>query len=125
MNYLLDTHILLWWLSEPEKIGKKAHTIISDKSNRVFASSISFWEMAIKSGYGKLNIPRNMMETLLTEGFELLSLHPKETFSVIDLPPIHRDPFDRMLIAQAKFSDLVLITKDKNILSYPLVTLKA
>jgi len=125
MKYLLDTHVILWWLTEPEKIASKARKIISDKNNVIYTSSVSFWEMAIKTGIGRLTLPNNILEILSAEGFLMLSLTPEEGLSVADLPSIHQDPFDRMLIVQAKLNDLVLITHDKKIMDYPVITVKA
>jgi PIN domain nuclease of toxin-antitoxin system len=123
MEYLLDTHILLWWLNDPKKIRKKAHGIIADRENKVYVSSVSFWEIAIKNSLGRINIPRNMLKILSEDTLEILPLYPEETLLVTDLPDLHKDPFDRMLIAQAKFNDLVLITRDRVIPKYPVVTI--
>ncbi|MFI4937980.1 MAG: type II toxin-antitoxin system VapC family toxin [Candidatus Berkiellales bacterium] len=124
MNYLLDTHIILWWLTEPEKIATTARKIISDKKEQIYLSGASFWEMAIKQSIGRLKLPVNIIEVLVSEGFETLPIMPQECLSVADLPPIHHDPFDRMLVVQAKLNDLVLITKDEKIISYPVLTLR-
>lgn len=124
MKYLLDTHIVLWWLLEPEKINQKTREIIGDKENDIFVSSVSFWELGIKSALGRFTIPRNIIEVLVNEGFKMLPIAPEEALGVMDLPPLHQDPFDRLLIVQAKFNDLVLITKDKKILNYPLAVLE-
>lgn len=121
--YLLDTHAILWWLTEPESLSSKAHKIIADPNNTLYVSSISFWEMSIKSGLGKLTIPNNILTILSTDGFKTLPLLPEESLSIIDLPMIHHDPFDRILIAQAKYNDLVFITRDSKIADYPIVTL--
>lgn len=72
MNYLLDTHVILWWLSDPKNISPKARKVISDKQERVFISSASCWEMAIKKGIGRLKFPANMLELLTSEGFEII-----------------------------------------------------
>jgi PIN domain nuclease of toxin-antitoxin system len=125
MKYLLDTHIILWWLTEPNKIALKARKIISDKNNRIYVSSVSFWEMAIKKSIGRLTLPNNILEILLAENFTMLSLTPEEGLGVADLPHIHQDPFDRILVIQAKLNDLILITADKKIMDYPVVTVKA
>lgn len=124
MKYLLDTHIILWWLTEPEKITPKTRKIISDKNNQIYTSSVSFWEMAIKKSIGRLTLTSNILDILLGEGFKMLPLTPEESLSVADLPLIHQDPFDRMLVMQAKLNDLVLITHDKKIMDYPVTTLK-
>lgn len=124
MRYLLDTNVILWWLDDPHKIASKARGIIADKSNDIFISSVSIWEMAIKSELNKLSIPMNMLTILHTEKFQTLQLSSEESLSILDLPKIHSDPFDRLLIAQAKFNDLILITKDQTIIKYPIITLK-
>lgn len=125
MKYLLDTHILLWWLIDPNKIKPKARKIISDKTNPIFVSSVSFWEMAIKQSIGRLNLPHNLLETMATESFKILPILPEETLSIADLPLLHSDPFDRLLIMQAKLQDLIIMTRDTQIIEYPVVTLTA
>jgi PIN domain nuclease of toxin-antitoxin system len=124
MRYLLDTHVILWWLDDPHKIASKARSIIADKNNEIFVSSVSIWEMAIKSDLNKLKIPVNILTILQAEKFQTLKLSSEESLSLLDLPKIHSDPFDRMLIAQTKFNDLILITKDQIITKYPIVTLR-
>lgn len=125
MRYLLDTHVILWWLTEPKKIHAKAQKIIRDRANEVLVSSVSFWEMAIKKSIGRLTLPHNLLETVALEGFEILPIMPEECIGVADLPMLHADPFDRLLVIQAKLYDLVIITRDEKIPEYPVVTLKA
>jgi PIN domain nuclease of toxin-antitoxin system len=125
VKYLLDTHIMIWWLIEPKKIAPKARHIMEDKKQEVFISSVSFWEIAIKQSLGRLTIPADPIEILTKEGFQLLALTAHEALSVVDLPMIHGDPFDRMLVMQSKLNDLVLITSDKKIMEYPVPILKA
>ena len=125
MQYLLDTHVILWWFTTPKKISNKAQRIIRDKSNNIFLSSASFWEMAIKKGLGRLTLPHNLIETVTTENFKILPIMPEEGLGVADLPLIHSDPFDRLLIIQAKLHDLVIITKDAKIAEYPVVIVEA
>lgn len=119
MRYLLDTHIILWWLTEPTKLSSKIKLLIENKQNKLFVSSVSFWEMAIKQSLGRLTIPKNIIEVLIKEGLETLALTPEEALAVSDLPYIHNDPFDRMLIVQAKLNNLILITNDSKIMEYP------
>src|SRR5438874_12814953 len=78
MQYLLDTHVILWWLLSPEKIGKAATKIIRDKTNILFLSSVSFWEMAIKKSIGRLTLPHNLLEVVVSQGFKLLPIMPQE-----------------------------------------------
>jgi PIN domain nuclease of toxin-antitoxin system len=125
MKYLLDTHIIIWWLTEPQNIAINARNVISDKKQEIFMSSISFWEIAIKQNLGRLVVPANLIDILTHEGFQLLPLSAQEALSVADLPLIHTDPFDRMLIMQSKLNDLILITRDKKIAEYPVLTLSA
>lgn len=124
MKYLLDTHIILWWLTNPSKITLKAKNIIADCNEKIYISSASIWEMSIKSGIGKLTLPSNIIEVLIAEGFQFLGINAIEALSVSDLPMLHNDPFDRMLIIQSKLHDLILITRDEKIIQYPVVTLK-
>lgn len=125
MRYLLDTHVLLWWLTEPEKIHLKARSIIQDKSNDVFVSSASFWEIAIKNSIGRITMPHNLLEVVAIEGFKILPIMPDECIGVTDLPLLHADPFDRLLVAQAKLHDFVIITRDAKIAEYPIITVRA
>lgn len=124
MRYLLDTHIILWWLTEPEKIHAKARKIIKDRSNEIFISSASFWEIAIKKSIGRLTMPHNLLETIAIEGFKTLPIMSDECIGVADLPMLHANPFDRLIILQAKLYDLVIITRDNKITEYPVVTIK-
>ena len=123
--YLLDTHVLLWWLTEPDKISNAGRQIIANSSNAIFVSSVSFWEMSIKSGLGKLTLPNNILTISKSEGFKILPLQPEEGLSVADLPGIHQDSFDRILVAQAKYNNLVLLTRDQKIQEYPIATILA
>lgn len=121
--YLLDTHIILWWLTNPESLLSKGRQIIADRNNVIYVSSISFWEMSIKSSLGRLSLPHNILAILQADGFKTLPLMPEESLSVADLPMIHQDPFDRILIAQAKYNNLVFITRDKKNLEYPIAVM--
>ncbi len=125
MRYLLDTHVVLWWLTEPEKIHTKARKIIQDKSNEILISTASFWEIAIKKSIGRLTMPHNLLETIALEGFKTLPIMPDECIGVADLPMHHSDPFDRLMIMQAKLYNLVIITRDNKIPEYPVITIKA
>jgi PIN domain nuclease of toxin-antitoxin system len=125
MRYLLDTHVVLWWLTEPDKIHTKAKKIIQDRSNEILISSASFWEIAIKKSIGRLTMPHNLLETTAIEGFKVLPIMPEECIGVADLPLLHADPFDRLLVMQAKLYDLVIITRDDKIAEYPTITVRA
>ncbi len=125
MQYLLDTHVILWWLTNPENIHTKAKKIIKDRTNNVYVSCASFWEMAIKKSICRLTLPHNLLETVSAENFKILPILSDEALGVADLPLIHVDPFDRLLIIQAKLHDLVIITRDSKISEYPVVTITA
>lgn len=125
MQYLLDTHVILWWFTTPEKMNTKVQEIIRDKSNNIFLSSASFWEMAIKKSLGRLTLPHNLIEAVAAESFKILPIMPEEGLGVADLPMLHSDPFDRLLIIQAKLHDLIIITKDSKMAEYPVVIIEA
>lgn len=125
MRYLLDTHVILWWLTEPEKIHTKAQKIIRERTNEIYVSSVSFWEIAIKKSIGRLTLPHNLLETMAIEGFKILPIMPEECIGVADLPLLHANPFDRLLVLQAKLYDLVIITRDAKIAEYPTITIRA
>ncbi len=117
-NYMLDTHIFLWWLSDADRLSKEVFDIISDSSNQIYISSASIWEIATKESLGKIEIDANL-DTIIEEcGFLELKISAKCANVVKSLPPIHKDPFDRMLIAQAKQWNLILITIDQSIVKY-------
>ena len=103
----------------------KAQAIISDADQSIVASSVSFWEMAIKASIGRLTLPSNLLETLRQENIEILPMSAEEGLAVADLPPLHSDPFDRLLVIQAKRHGMVLITRDAKVMEYPVVTIKA
>lgn len=113
MNYLLDTHTFLWWLSDSDQLSGQARKIISDSDNRIFMSCASQWEIAIKVSINRLTFPMDEMETeLVKNGFEFLNITTPHIMRTTSLPLHHRDPFDRMLIAQAQSESLILISKD-------------
>ena len=124
MNLLLDTHALLWWLDDNPTLSKKAREAISDGGNMVFVSAAVIWEIRIKQALGKLEIRSDFREALNNQAFEMLAITADHAHLIEELPPYHRDPFDRMLIAQAKFEGLTLVTRDKNFIKYNVPILK-
>ena len=110
MNLLLDTHVLLWW-SEEQRISPEAFEAISDPDNIVFVSAASIWEISIKRASGKLRVDDAIFD-VSADDFEPLPITHADARLAGSLPDHHRDPFDRMLIAQALAHDLVLITRD-------------
>ena len=113
MKLLLDTHLLLWWLSNSPLLPAQARQLIGDPDNTIFVSAVSLWEVWLKSSLGKLRVPSGFAQKLATEPFEDLPLRAEHTPAVAMLEWHHRDPFDRMLIAQAQAENLVVISKDK------------
>jgi PIN domain nuclease of toxin-antitoxin system len=113
MRLLLDTHILLWWLAGHPSLTDQARALIADPDNAVFVSAVSLWEIWLKQSLGKLQLPADFEERLAGESFESLPLLPAHTREVASLPWHHRDPFDRMLIAQARVAQLSLVTADE------------
>ena len=118
MKFLLDTHLLLWWLSNSPLLPDQARRLIGDPNNTIFVSAVSLWEIWLKSSIGKLRVPSSFAEKLAAEPFESLPLRAEHTPAVAMLEWHHRDPFDRMLIAQAKSENLLLLTADKALAAY-------
>jgi len=115
---LLDTHALLWWLADDPSLGAEAKALIADDRNEIYVSAVSTWEIAIKRSKGLLQAPENLDAIVEDEGFEKLSISLFHGESAGALPEIHRDPFDRMLIAQAQAEGLELVTSDTEIPKY-------
>ena len=125
MKYLLDTHVLLWWLDNNPKLSLPVKDTISNPLNMIFVSSVSTWEINIKKSLGKLTVPDNITDIIKQCGFIELPITIDHSCIIGILVPIHQDPFDRMLIAQAIGEDLFLITSDMMIQKYPIATVKA
>lgn len=115
---LLDTHTLLWWLSDDSRLGAAARALIADERNEVWVSAASAWEISIKKALGKLESPENLDGIVADEGFARLPVTFFHGEQAGALPPLHRDPFDRMLIAQAQAEGLELITADERLAAY-------
>jgi PIN domain nuclease of toxin-antitoxin system len=115
---LLDTHVLLWWRGDHKRIGARAHQAIEDADIPVFFSAASVWEIAIKHASGKLRMPANVIDTMQKRGFAELTVAASHALVAGALPPHHRDPFDRMLVAQAQSERLTLVTNDPRIAAY-------
>jgi PIN domain nuclease of toxin-antitoxin system len=118
MSLLLDTHILLWFLENDPKLSDQVREVITNPANLIFVSAISAWEISIKQSLGKLIAPNNLEEALRFSRFEILSITLAHGIKVADLPMHHKDPFDRMLIAQALIEDLTIITVDRKFKLY-------
>ncbi len=121
MRLLLDTHVLLWSQSDPERLGP-AREVLLNPANELFVSTAAAWEIAIKTGTGKLRLPVPAASWWPTRLAALqaraLSIEPDDVLSVAGLPHLHRDPFDRLMIAQARRRDLRLVTGDQQVWAY-------
>ncbi|WYL98019.2 MAG: type II toxin-antitoxin system VapC family toxin [Gloeotrichia echinulata IR180] len=118
MNYLLDTHTLLWWLNNDQKLCIEAKQIISNPENLIFVSAVSAWEISIKKAIGKLSAPDNFEEAISVNCFESLLITIEHGWKAGSLPNYHNDPFDRMLIAQAMIENLIIISRDAQFSQY-------
>ncbi|HOV39061.1 MAG TPA: type II toxin-antitoxin system VapC family toxin [Spirochaetales bacterium] len=123
MKYLLDSHVFLWWANEPEKLPQNVLRVIKNPHNTVFISTATSWEVQIKESLGRITFLKSWEEILRNEieknYFLILPITLEHTFVLKKLPPLHKDPFDRILIAQSIFEDLTLITSDPFIRTYP------
>ena len=124
-RYLLDTHTFLYCLFGVDKLSPGCKDIITDPENDIFVSSVNLWEISIKKSIGKLQAPEDMVSIVEEKGFLGLPISLEDGQSIIDLPLLHKDPFDRMLIAQAKNNKLTIITNDKVIPTYDVKTMSA
>ena len=118
MKLLLDTHVLLWWLANDPSLSTATADLIRDPGNMVFVSAVTHWEIWLKQSIGKLRLPDSFEERLAGESFESIPLTATQAREVARLPWHHRDPFDRMLVAQAKVEGLVLLTADSAVAAY-------
>ena len=112
MRLLLDTHAALWWLSDDARLGDEAARQLSDDTNQVLLSAATAWEVAIKRSLGKLNAPADFAATMLSGGVQALPVTVDHAAAVEQLPWHHRDPFDRMLVAQAQVERATLVSGD-------------
>lgn len=121
MILLLDTHLLLWAAYEPTHLGKEARSIIEDRGNSLVFSAASIWEVAIKSGLGRDDFvadARVLRRAMLEAGYQELPISGAHTAAVADLPPLHKDPFDRLLVAQARLEGITMLTSDATVAGY-------
>jgi PIN domain nuclease of toxin-antitoxin system len=118
LNFLLDTHVLLWWLADSAKIKEESRAAISDATNTVWVSAASAWEIAIKRALGKLEAPADLESAVRRSGFSALPITLRHAEAAGRLPRHHEDPFDRMLVAQASTEGLTIITQDTRFRRY-------
>ena len=124
-RFLLDTHVLLWSLAEPGKLSDRARDALENAHNEVFVSAVSAWEITVTRAKGRLTAPDNLAAVVEERGLTHLPLTFHHAERAANLPPHHRDPFDRFLVAQAQLEALVLVTRDSRISLYSIRTLTA
>lgn len=123
MHLLLDTHVLLWALADDARLKPDMRHVIADGGNLVFVSAVSVWEIAIKRSLGKLRAPDDLTAQLRDAHFDTLDMTVDHALAVGELPALHRDPFDRMLVAQARVEALTIVTIDPQVRRYDVATL--
>lgn len=122
MKLLLDTHLLLWAAGQPNRLPTAARTLLGERNNELLFSAASLWEVAIKSGLGRDDFrvdPHLLRRGLLDNGYTEIAITGEHAVFVNLLPPIHKDPFDRILIAQATIEGVTLMTSDSIVAKYP------
>ncbi|MBK7001131.1 MAG: type II toxin-antitoxin system VapC family toxin [Rhodoferax sp.] len=122
MKFLLDTHLLLWAAGEPQRLSAKARALINDSENALFFSAASLWEITIKNSLGRVDFvvdARLLRRGLLDNQYAELAITSAHAVFVDKLPPLHKDPFDRILVAQASVEGITLLTADTRVSQYP------
>lgn len=121
MNLLLDTHVLLWAAGQPERLAAPVRKLLLDPARQLHFSSASIWEIAIKRTLGRADFnvdPRRLWRMLLANGYRELAVAGEHAVAIADLPPLHKDPFDRILLAQARIEGMELLTADSALAEY-------
>ncbi len=124
-GYLLDSHVLLWWLSDPDRLSESTQARLRSKETPLFFSAAAAWELAIKKQLGRLEFPGNLAEVLERERILVLPVQLAHTLGCADLPLHHRDPFDRIQIVQARVQQLTLISADEQFCAYDVELVQA
>jgi PIN domain nuclease of toxin-antitoxin system len=123
VRLLLDTHAFLWWVTDDDRMSERAGELIADGANDVYFSAASAWEIAIKAGLGRIRLSEDAWsltpQQLERNAFQALPIHVTHAVAVIALPDLHRDPFDRMLVAQAMSEGLTIVSSDPELARYP------
>jgi len=125
VNLLLDTHALLWWLADDAGLSRAARASIGDPNHIVYVSAVTAWEISIKRALGKLDAPSDLAAAVSASGFQELPITIAHAMAAGQLPNMHSDPFDRMLVAQAMLENLTLVTRDERIASYQIPMIEA
>ena len=122
MKLLLDTHLLLWAAGQPNRLSAGARKLIDNPANQLLFSAASIWEVAIKRGLGRSDFqadPRVLRRGLLDNGYDELPILSEHVVAIESLPPVHKDPFDRLLVAQATVEGITFLTADSVVAKYP------
>jgi PIN domain nuclease of toxin-antitoxin system len=122
MKYLLDTHLLIWAVTADRRLSMTASELIADTTNEIFFSVLSLWEIAIKRGQNRKNFlyeARSVRRELLDNGYQEIPILSQHVVAIDTLPPLHKDPFDRLLVAQAMVEGITLLTTDATVANYP------
>ncbi|MBP6011080.1 MAG: type II toxin-antitoxin system VapC family toxin [Alphaproteobacteria bacterium] len=122
MTVLVDTHLLLWAAGEPEKLSPTARALLQAPDQELLFSAASLWEVAIKHGLGREDFrvePRKLRRGLIENGWRELAMTSEHAIAAAELPPLHKDPFDRMMLAQAHVEGVTLLTSDDVVAKYP------
>jgi len=123
VRLLLDTHAFLWWVADDERLSPRAAALIAEPSNEVLVSAATAWEVVVKSALGRVEVPtpvdRFLTAQIEANAFIPLPIHMRHALGLAALPQIHRDPFDRILVAQAVAEDLTIVSRDRVMDGYP------
>jgi PIN domain nuclease of toxin-antitoxin system len=115
---LVDTNALLWWLTDDPDLSATAREALAEPANDVLVSAASVWQIAIKRALGKLTVPDDLLSQIEAQGFGWLTVNAEHAWQVRDLPPHHRDPFDRLLVAQSLVEQMPIVSADPRLAAY-------
>jgi PIN domain nuclease of toxin-antitoxin system len=115
---LVDTHALLWWLTDDPDLSATAREALAEPANDVLVSAASVWQIAIKRALGKLTVPDDLLSQIEAQGFGWLTVNAEHAWQVRDLPPHRRDPFDRLLVAQSLVEQMPIVSADPRLAAY-------
>ena len=123
MRLLLDTHVFLWWASDAAELSDRVRELIGDEHNEIVFSVVSGWEIVIKSALGRLEVPEPadtyISSRVTSFGFTVLPVHLRHVLALTGLPDVHADPFDRLLVAQARTEGIAVLSRDERMRGYP------
>ena len=125
MRALLDSNALLWFIAEPTKLARKTRELLIRPETQAFVSIASLWELSIKAGLGRLTLPPDLLDLIQASDLALLAIEPQHALHVARLPHVHRDPFDRLIVAQAIVEQMVLVTRDQALVNYGVPIIEA